>query len=147
MANKRKKSKKRKQRKKTQKKAGRPAAATNVFFFGQAAGEEAEMERALRYMAAHQLLAPEYPDMCDQEEELAAGLRCLEDPTASGAERLAAIMLLAHTPDARALDALQRYARSGAVHADMAELGAEECAMWSATSDEPPCPPPDVMLN
>lgn len=89
------------------------------------------VETHIAYVEAHQLLPPDYPrDVADMQSELAMAMATLEEPRAGDAAILRAIMILAHTPDPRAREALQKYARLGTPYRDMAKLGADECATW-----------------
>jgi len=112
--------------------------------------DHASIDLHVAYLDAHRLLPPDYP--ADDENllvEFVTALRTLENPPASEREILRAIMILAHTPDPRAETALLAYAEAGGVHADMAEIGVAECAMWLQEA-EPPSRPLQIgptMLN
>ncbi len=105
------------------------------------------METHIAYIEAHELIPPDYPrSPSDMQTELAMAMTALEDPHASDASILRAIMILAHTPDPRAREALQSYARLGTPYRDMARLGADECATWLEDVG-PPLPAPSFAVT
>lgn len=90
-----------------------------------------ELEALHAYIEAHNRLPSSYPfDPAEQERQLTMALSMLRTQSATADAVLAAIVILGHIPDARALVALQDYAESGHVHAGIAKHAADECAGW-----------------
>lgn len=109
-----------------------------------------DVDAHLAYLEAHRLLPPGYPTSeAHLRTEMAMALFTLDDPDASPDSVLRAIVILAHTPDERALAALVRYASSGRVHADLAKPAATECDMWLQTGgiSPPRAPQPAATMN
>ncbi|MEZ4439286.1 MAG: hypothetical protein R3B72_09365 [Polyangiaceae bacterium] len=90
----------------------------------------ADLDTYHAYLDAHRLVPTHPMSEAEISAQRAMALFTLEQPPASSEALLRAVMILAHTPDPRALAALRRHAASGAMHADLAVLAADECAMW-----------------
>jgi len=121
------------------KRSRRTLVAEGVHVIGEPA---IPMETHIAYIEAHALIPPDYPrSPTDLWTQLTLALSTLEDPRATGEAVLRAIIILAHTPDPRALEALHHHARLGTVHRDMAQLGADECAAWLEDLGPPPPAP------
>lgn len=83
------------------------------------------------YLAAHVLVPEGHPSPSPASQAHVARALCtLDDPAAPTESVLWAIMVLGHTPEQSALEALERYAASDAEHAAVARHAIDECQQW-----------------
>jgi hypothetical protein len=99
----------------------------------------ADMGAMQTYAAAHSILPPEfYRNANPPDSYINEALRALNDEGANAHALLRAIVVLGHTPNVTALEALRCYGQSDRPHAAIARMATDECSDWIANTETAP---------